>query len=63
MPPPNPKNFGLSPAAQDLGLGSLTTQELQDDLEERRKKKLRQGDDKEDPMASSNAVSMLLGSY
>lgn len=32
------KNFPLSPAAQDLGLGDMANQQLQDQVEERRKK-------------------------
>lgn len=35
-----PKNYSLSPAASDLGLGDLVKQQLQDDEEERKKKLL-----------------------
>jgi hypothetical protein len=34
------KNFALSPAASDLGLGDMLSQQLQDDLANRKKKAL-----------------------
>jgi len=34
------KNFALTPAASDLGLGDLVKQQLEDDEEERKKKLL-----------------------
>lgn len=37
------KNFGLSPAAIDLGLGDNLKQQLEDEQEERRKKLLGTG--------------------
>jgi len=44
MPPPNPKNLGLSPVAQDLGLGDMLITQVQDETEEmKRKKKLQEG--------------------
>lgn len=36
----NPKNFGTSSAASDLGLGDMVHQELEDNAEERKKKLL-----------------------
>jgi hypothetical protein len=36
----NQKNFALSPAATDLGLGDLITQQLEDEEAERKKKAL-----------------------
>jgi hypothetical protein len=36
------KNFALSPAASDLGLGDMISQQLQDDLAMRKKKLLKQ---------------------
>ena len=41
MPPMNPKNFALSPAGTDLGLGQQLYSELTD--EEERRKKLKEG--------------------
>lgn len=56
---PNPL-LGGSQAVADLGLGSMTVDELKADEEERRKKKkLGFGDPKYD--ATSPSVSMLLG--
>lgn len=49
MAAPNPmtarsgKNFALSPAAADLGLGDLVTQQLQADLDNRKKAKQQSG--------------------
>lgn len=40
MPPPNPKNIGISTAATDLGLGDMLGQQTQDETEEARKKRL-----------------------
>jgi hypothetical protein len=34
----NPKNFALTPAASDLGLGEEIKTQLDDDVEERKKK-------------------------
>ncbi len=39
MPPPNPKNLGLSPVAQDLGLGDMLLQQEEDETAELKKKK------------------------
>lgn len=36
----NQKNFSLSPAASDLGLGDMITQQLEDEEAERKKKAL-----------------------
>lgn len=36
----NPKNLSLSPAAQELGMGDMVRQQLQDSLDERKKKLL-----------------------
>lgn len=41
--PGSAKNFGLSPAAHDLGLGDQLVQQLQDQEEERKKKLLQLG--------------------
>lgn len=38
--PNNAKNFALSPAASDLGLGDMIAQQLQDEEDERRKKSI-----------------------
>jgi hypothetical protein len=38
MPMPAAKNFSLSSAASDLGLGDQVRQQLQDEEEERKKK-------------------------
>jgi hypothetical protein len=35
-------NGGLSPAATDLGLGDLLSQQVQDETEEQRKKRMQQ---------------------
>jgi len=44
MPPPNPKNLGLSPVVQDLGLGDMLITQVEDETEEmKRKKKLQDG--------------------
>lgn len=40
MPTPGAKNFSLTPAAKDLGLGDMVQMQLDDDLEERKKKLL-----------------------
>lgn len=37
MPPANPKNFALGPAASDLGLGLPIGQDLLDEEERRRR--------------------------
>lgn len=40
MPPPNPKNIGLGPAATDLGLGGALEEQLSAEEKLRRKKML-----------------------
>ena len=40
MPMDNPKNYTLSPAAQDLGLGDLLRQQVENETEEARKKRM-----------------------
>lgn len=43
MPPMNAKNFGLSPAANDLGLGDMLKTQLDDATEEERRKRTQAG--------------------
>lgn len=40
MPPMNPKNMALSPAATDLGLGDMLRTQTEDETEEQRRKRL-----------------------
>lgn len=59
MAMPNPKNFGLTPAATDLGLGDAVKQQLEDQEAERKKKLLQLG--KMDAFGGSPASMSLLG--
>ena len=56
MPMPNPKNFALSAAGLDLGLGDAVKQQLQDQEAERKKKLLQLG-----KMDIYGAAGQLLG--
>jgi len=40
MPPANPKNLGMSAAGMDLGLGDQLGQQVQDETEEQRRRRL-----------------------
>lgn len=55
------KNLSLSPAAADLGLGDQLTQQLQDQLAERRKRSLAAAQTPGSPFPGGAAASMLLG--
>jgi len=51
------KNFGLSPAANDLGLGDQLSQQLQDMNDERKKKALNAGGIVPDLSGGSSTMS------
>lgn len=42
MPPVSEKNRGLSPAAADLGLGGVLADQVRDESDEARKKRMRE---------------------
>lgn len=61
------KNTMLSPAAADLGLGDALRQQVEDTIDERKKKLLRQAQIAQGPMASIGPATQSLfsgaGSY
>ncbi len=62
MPPPNPKNLGLSPVAQDLGLGDMLIQQQEDETAELvKKKKLQAGLAGMGNLGGNGAVSAIFG--
>lgn len=62
MPVPNPKNFALTPAAADLGLGDRLTEQLQE-RELLRRKRAKEGGQSGDLMGLEGASASLLGPY
>lgn len=58
MPPTSAKNLPLSPAATDLGLGTMLTQQVQDETEEARRRRMMQ---QQAQSAMSPAVMSLFG--
>ena len=42
MPLPNPKNYALSQSATDLGLGDMLRQQVEDQTDELKKKRVQQ---------------------
>lgn len=62
MPMPNTMGSLASPAMLDLGLGQVTTEQLQQQLQERRKKKLFGAAGVEQPdLSTSPATALLFG--
>lgn len=61
MPPQNPKNFAISAAGTDLGLGDMLTQQLQDQEMERKKKLMTQAPRNYGDSALGPAAMSLLG--
>jgi hypothetical protein len=59
MPLANPKNFALSPAATELGLGDMLMLQLETETEERRKEALRRRREE----VTGAAASELFGGY
>ena len=62
MAMPSGKNFSLSPAASDLGLGDMASQQMQDDEEERKKKLLQMQQQRSNQSALGGASLALFGS-